>query len=105
MVIVFSKAIEFGFSILSDGTDDRHRLSGESGHQVGNTRFDNPPFFIGQFINGVTENLNMITADIGGKGQKRTENIGGIQTAAQPGFDNSQIDAGTGKVIKRQRSG
>lgn len=44
----------------------------------------------------------MVTADIGGQSQERSENIGGIKPTAQPGFDNGQIDSGPGKVIQRQ---
>lgn len=74
-----------------------------SGHQVRGFWFDNSPFFPGQFVDCVAEDFNMVTADIGGDGQERGQDIGGIKSSAQSGFNNRQIDAGPAKVIKGQR--
>jgi hypothetical protein len=50
----------------------------------------------------VAEHLDMIPADISRDGQYRLEDIGGVETAAQTGFDYGDIDLLSSEIIQRK---
>jgi len=55
-------------------------------------RFDNPALLAGDLGQRITEYLGMVKADIGGNGQHRTQHVGRIQPAAEPGFYYGNIN-------------
>jgi hypothetical protein len=45
----------------------------------------------------------MIVTDIGNDGKRGRQNVGGIKSPTQTGFDDSDLDARAGEVIESER--
>ena len=64
---------------------------------------NNPCLFPRDFFYRISENFDMIPADISCNGQQWRQDISGVEPAAQSRFDNGDIDLLSGKIVQGQR--
>ncbi len=67
------------------------------------TGFDDAGFFTRDLSERAAEDFDMVAADVGCDGQDRREDIGGIETPPQTGFDDGDIYLLTLEILEGQR--
>ena len=74
------------------GRDDLICIAGQLSLNNRNARFKNTGLLCGNFRDRVAQNLSMIQANAGNHGDQWLANIGAVQTSAQTGFKNCDLD-------------
>lgn len=70
---------------------------------MGDAGFDNPCFLPGYFAQAGAQDFDVVLADIGGDRQDRLKDIGGIESTAESGFNDGDVDLASGEEVERQR--
>ena len=81
------------------------RLGRTLPHQRRHALLEDAGLFSGDFPDGVAEQLAVVQADIGHDAQVRFQDIGAVEPAAEPRFDDGRIDVFVGKPLETETGG
>ena len=85
-----------GGPLQEDGRHCRLRLADHHG----DAGFDNAGLLAGDQRQRIAQQVLVVVADVGDDAQQRRDDVGAVQPAAQPDFDDGDVHALAGKVVE-----